>query len=88
MLNTCIKEPHQHLAVFVMQRGGRAHLDFIQNMEYKFVELLSTAFVASDDETVRQNIAFRYNSVKSRLARAHDALDRELSPVLDKHYLT
>ena len=32
MLNTCIKEPLQHLAVFVMQRGGRAHLDFIQNM--------------------------------------------------------
>ena len=30
MLNTCIKEPHSHLAVFVMQRGGRAHLDFIQ----------------------------------------------------------
>merc|ERR1712166_1490295 len=68
MLNTCIKEPLQHLAVFVMQRGGRAHLDFIQNMEYKFVELLSTSFVASDEETVRQNIAFRYNSVKSRLA--------------------
>ena len=68
MLNTCIKEPLQHLAVFVMQRGGRAHLDFIQNMEYKFVELLSTAFVASDEETVRQNITFRYNSVKSRLA--------------------
>ena len=53
MLNTCIKEPLQHLAVFVMQRGGRAHLDFIQNMEYKFVELLSTSFVASDEETVR-----------------------------------
>ena len=68
MLNTCIKEQLQHLAVFVMQRGGRAHLDFIQNMEYKFVELLSVAFVASDEETVRQNIAFRYNSVKSRLA--------------------
>ena len=56
MLNTCIKEPLQHLAVFVMQRGGRAHLDFIQNMEYKFVELLSTSFVASDEETVRPNI--------------------------------
>ena len=68
MLNTCIKEPHSHLAVFVMQRGGRAHLDFIQNMEYKFVELLSCASVASDEETVRQNITFRYNSVKSRLA--------------------
>uniref|UniRef100_A0A6T8AJC6 Spindle assembly abnormal protein 6 N-terminal domain-containing protein n=1 Tax=Prymnesium polylepis TaxID=72548 RepID=A0A6T8AJC6_9EUKA len=68
MLSTCIKEPHSHLAVFVMQRAGRAHLDFIQNMEYKFIELLSCAFVASDDEAVRQSISYRYNSIKSRLA--------------------
>jgi len=68
MLDQCIREPSSHLAVFVMQRGGRGHLDFIQNMEYKFVELLSCAFVAADDETVRQSITFRYNSVKSRLA--------------------
>ena len=68
MLDTCIREPSSHLAVFVMQRGGRGHLDFIQNMEYKFVELLSCAFMAADDETVRQSITFRYNSIKSRLA--------------------
>ena len=68
MLDTCIAQPHSHLAVFVMQRGGRGHLDFIQNMEYKFVELLSLSFAASDDETVRQSISFRYNAVKSRLA--------------------
>ena len=68
MLDMCIQQPHSHLAVFVMQRGGRGHLDFIQNMEYKFVELLSISFAASDDETVRQSIAFRYNAVKSRLA--------------------
>ena len=43
-------------------------LDFIQNMDNKFVELLAGASVASDEETVRQNITFRYNSVKSRLA--------------------
>jgi hypothetical protein len=30
MLNHCIKEPHSHLAVFVMQRDGSARLDFIQ----------------------------------------------------------
>lgn len=67
MLANCIKEPHSHLAVFVMH-DEKAHLDFIQNMEYKFVELLSAAFLASDSETVRQSIAYRYNSVKSRLA--------------------
>jgi len=68
MLNNCIKEPHSFLAVFVMQRDGNARLDFIQNMEYKFVELLSCDFVASPEEAVRQQITFRYNSVKSKLA--------------------
>eukprot|EP00930_Biecheleria_cincta_P052811 TRINITY_DN38103_c0_g1_i1.p1 TRINITY_DN38103_c0_g1~~TRINITY_DN38103_c0_g1_i1.p1 ORF type:complete len:254 (+),score=54.42 TRINITY_DN38103_c0_g1_i1:32-793(+) len=68
MLNNCIKEPHSFLAVFVMQRDGHARLDFIQNMEYKFVELLSCSFLASPEEVVRQQITFRYNSVKSRLA--------------------
>jgi len=68
MLNRCIKEPHSFLAVFVMQRDGHARLDFIQNMEYKFVELLSADFIASPEEVVRQQITFRYNSMKSRLA--------------------
>ena len=31
VLNNCIKEPHSHLAVFVIEREGLARLDFIQN---------------------------------------------------------
>ena len=68
MLNSCIKEPHSFLAVFIMQRDGSARLDFIQNMEYKFVELLSCDFDASTEETIRQQITYRYNAVKSKLA--------------------
>lgn len=64
MLNNAIKNPHTHLAVFVMQRDGLARLDFIQNMEYKFLELLSVNFVRSPDEVVRQQICFRYNAMK------------------------
>lgn len=30
MLNNCIKEPHSHLVVFVMQHDVNARLDFIQ----------------------------------------------------------
>jgi hypothetical protein len=68
MLNACIKEPHSFLAVFIMHRDGRARLDFIQNIEYKFIELLSLDFLASSEEMVRQQITFRYNAVKSKLA--------------------
>ena len=68
MLNSCIKEPHSFLAVFIMRRDGQARLDFIQNIEYKFIELLSCDFVASTEEMVRQQITYRYTSVKNKLA--------------------
>ena len=51
-----------------MQRDGRATLDFIQNIEYKFIELLSLEFIASPEDVIRQSITFRYNAVKSKLA--------------------
>lgn len=39
-----------------------------QNMEYKFVELLSCQFQASSEEHIKQQVTYRYNAVKSRLA--------------------
>ena len=64
MLNCCIKEPHSHLAVFIMKSNGQARLDFIQNMEYKFVELLSVDFERSNEALIQRNISYRYNSLK------------------------
>ena len=68
MINSCIKDPNSHLAVFVMKEGGRARLEFIRNMEYKFVELLNINFVRSPEDLVQQHITYRYNAIKSRLA--------------------
>ncbi|GFR48248.1 hypothetical protein Agub_g10112 [Astrephomene gubernaculifera] len=67
MLNQCIREPHIYLAVFIMQPTGEARLDFIQNMEYKFVELLSCKFVTAAEDLVRLHVSYRYNVVKARL---------------------
>jgi len=74
MLNSCIKESHTHLAILVMREDGLARLDFIRNMEYKFVELLTCKFFKSPEEIVRQHIAYRYNAMKSRLALMHGRL--------------
>lgn len=38
-------------------------------------------------EQISEVLRISLGTVKSRLARAHQALDRELTPVLDKHYL-
>jgi len=37
-------------------------------------------------EEVSETLGISLGTVKSRLSRAHEALDRELTPVLDRHY--
>jgi hypothetical protein len=61
--------------VFIMQKEGTARLDFIQNIEYKFIELLSLDFVNSPDDVVRKQIAFRYNALKSKLQLMKDRIE-------------
>ena len=59
MLNACIKDGNSHLAVFLMHQDGSARLDFIQNMEYKFVELLSCHFIPSPEDVIRRQVHTR-----------------------------
>lgn len=58
-----------------MQKDGSARLDFIQNIEYKFIELLSLDFSNSPDEVVRRQIAYRYNSLKTKLSLMQDRIN-------------
>ena len=54
----------------IAQLGCKActSLCLSQNMEYKFVELMSCRFQASSEEYIKQQVTYRYNAVKSRLA--------------------
>lgn len=67
MLNSCIADPHLNLAIFTEEGENEARLDFIQNMEYKFVELLSCHCTKLPEELIQRHITFRYNSVKQKL---------------------
>jgi len=42
-------------------------LDFIENLEYKFIELFNLDFMASTEEIIRHNITYRYNLLKVKL---------------------
>jgi hypothetical protein len=75
LCNNCITEPHCFIAVFIMQKDGSARLDFIQNIEYKFIELLSLDFANSPDDVVRRQIAYRYNSLKTKLSLQQDRIN-------------
>ena len=67
LFNNCIKKPEIYIPVFIMQKEGTAKLNFIQNIQYKFIELLSMDFVNSPDDMVKKQITYRYNIIKSKL---------------------
>lgn len=50
-----------------MFKDGKGRIDFIQNLEYKYIELVSLEFETSPEEAIREAISFRYNSVKAKL---------------------
>ena len=75
MFNNCINEPQIFLAVFIMQKEGTARLDFIQNIEYKFIELLTIDFINSPDDVVRKQIAYRYNAVRRKMEMTKDRIN-------------
>ena len=67
MLNSVIREPATHLAILVLSGDKQARLDIIQNMEYKFVELMSCDCETSPEQIVQHHITYRYNAMKQRL---------------------
>ena len=64
----------------------------IQNAIDRLSDKLRTMIVLRYNENlsyeeIAETLEISLGTVKSRLSRAHEALDRELTPVLDKHYL-
>jgi hypothetical protein len=60
MLNACIKDPHRCMAVMYIDEDKKGRLDFIQNMEYKFVELLSLEFSPATEVEVSDVFALSH----------------------------
>jgi len=56
------------VAVFTIFNEGKGKMDILQTTEYKNIELISFDFEACVDEEIRQQITFRYGSLKSKLA--------------------
>lgn len=60
----------------------------ILRLSPKLQEITILRYTESNSyEQLAEILDISLGTVKSRLSRAHEALDRELTPVLDKHYL-
>ncbi|VWU50960.1 SAS6-like protein, putative [Hepatocystis sp. ex Piliocolobus tephrosceles] len=66
MFNSCVKEPQGFLAIFTKKINGMGQLNFVKNMQYKFIDLLVCDFIESNEDTIKESITYRYNVSKSK----------------------
>lgn len=68
MFNQAIREPNTFVIVLLLSRDGSSTLQLLQNLEFKFVELLALPLRESAEALVRSHITYRYNAMRSRLS--------------------
>eukprot|EP00823_Brevimastigomonas_motovehiculus_P002248 TRINITY_DN1407_c0_g2_i1.p1 TRINITY_DN1407_c0_g2~~TRINITY_DN1407_c0_g2_i1.p1 ORF type:complete len:296 (+),score=91.55 TRINITY_DN1407_c0_g2_i1:31-888(+) len=64
LFDKIIKEPLSYLSLLYLLENGTGRLDVVQNLDFKFVELLSLFFTQSPPEVVRQQIQYRFHALK------------------------
>ena len=64
-LDNCISDTKKYLAVFNMQKDGKAKMELFENLEHKFGELISLDFKPVPDDIIRQQISYRYSSMRA-----------------------
>ena len=63
-INLCQKQINQYSAVLVLNKISSHRLDFLENIEYKRIELLSLEFEDLDEEAIKNYVTFRFTKVK------------------------
>eukprot|EP01038_Epipyxis_sp_PR26KG_P010875 gene10875-14594_t len=66
MISSCILDPTTYISVLTIV-NDKARLDIIQNMEYKFIELMHCTFERLHEEIEKAHIVYRYNMTKKQL---------------------
>jgi hypothetical protein len=76
LIDQCNSSPQHYLAVLMLQPDGNSRLEFIQNMEYKYVQLLSVSCAAVPEVLVRGYASARYEEMCDKMAAVQQQLDQ------------
>jgi len=86
LLERCTNTPRAFFVVLLLSPGGRcARLTFMQDLQFKFVELCSLGFEQTRTQTVQQNASDRYHALAAHAAALDSELDALTAFVRRRH---
>ena len=61
-----VTDPKSYFAIMNVGKGQLSSIEFVQNLEYKYLQLLSLPVDSATDELIRSNITFRFSTLKAK----------------------
>ena len=61
----CMKSKNSYMAVLSIKTDKNAKMELMENLDYKFVELINLDFSPASQELISKQISYRYNSMRA-----------------------
>ena len=61
----CINDQKSYLAVLNVHKDKKVSMELLENLEYKFVQLVKMNFELAPEELINEQIKYRYNSMRA-----------------------
>lgn len=61
----CVNEQKSYLAVLNISKDKKVSMELLENLEYKCVELIKLNFELASEELIKEQIKYRYNSMRA-----------------------
>ena len=74
-LDLCIDQNKKFMAVFNIQKDKIGKLEIMENLEYKFAELINLNFSPVSKDFINKQIIYRYNSMRGLLDMTQNRID-------------
>lgn len=81
ILENMVHDPKNYFAIMNVGRNTTPNIEFVQNLEYKYLQLLSLDCEQASDDLIRSNITYRFSTLKAKHTYLKNKL-RDITAVL------
>ena len=85
LLNNYKVNPTGYMGSFLMRSDGTAVFQIYQNLNYKNIHMIELELYCADEETIRQNIAFRYSLLNAKNRFIEDKINEVVGVIKIKN---
>ena len=85
LCDNCLNNSDSFIAILVLKKKGEACLDFIKEIDVKYIQLLKIEFINSSDDYIMKQMLYRFGSLKSKFDYYKNCVEVAGDIILEKN---